>query len=59
VEQVIGIDAGYILWLSDEKICKVSETVLNYADEAETDQRLTEAMDCEFRGIDMWDFVSD
>lgn len=40
VEEILEIDANYILWLSDEKITKVSEEILQYAEEADLDQRL-------------------
>lgn len=44
VDQVIRLDANYILWMSDEKIAQVSEEVLKYAEEADVEQRL-EVMD--------------
>ena len=59
VEQVIGFDANYILWLDDEKICKVSETVLKYAEDADIEQRLDEAMDGELQGMRFWDIYND
>lgn len=56
VEDIIKIDPGYILWLSDEKIAIVSETILNYADEADMDQRMDN--DPGF-GFDYSDFMYD
>lgn len=59
VDQVIRLDANYILWMSDEKIAQVSEEVLKYAEEADVEQRLDEATGEELRGMRYWDFFND
>ena len=59
IEEIIKLDPGYILWMSDEKIAKVSDEILNYGEEAETDERFSEAMDGELMGMRFWDFFDD
>jgi len=59
VEDIIQVDANYILWLSDEKIAQVSKSVIEYAEEAEIEQRWSEAMDGELSGMRFWDIMGD
>jgi hypothetical protein len=59
IEEIIKLDPGYILWMHDEKIALIDDTVLSYAEEADIDERLSEAMDSEFRGMRYWDFIGD
>jgi hypothetical protein len=59
IQEIIEKDPGYILWMHDEHIAIIPERILEYAEESDTDQRLSEAMDLEFLGIDYYDFVGD
>ena len=59
VEFVLGCDPSYIPYLHDEKIAKVSADILDYADEADMDQRFDEAVEEELRGMSMWDYIGD
>lgn len=59
IELVIGVEPGYILWMHDEKLAIFDKKILDTAEEADIDQRLSEAFDSEFRGMRYWDFIND
>ena len=43
VEWVIENEPGYILWMHDEKVARITKEIVDMADEADVDQRLDAA----------------
>jgi hypothetical protein len=59
VEEVIDIDPGYILWMSDNKRAKISENILDAAQEAETSERFDAPYDGAWLGRNVWELGDD
>lgn len=59
IEFVIGVEPGYILWMHDEKLAIFDSKILDTAEEADIYQRLSDAIDAQDFGVDMWDYMSD
>ena len=59
IEEVIMLDPGYILWMHDEKRATFDKKILDAADEADTNDRFSEAMDGELQGMRFWDIYND
>lgn len=59
IEEIINNDPSYILYLSDEKIAKFSEEILDYAEESESEKDFNDAMDFDWDGIDVYDYMDD
>lgn len=53
VQDIIKTDPSYILYLSDEKIAKFSDKILQSAEDSELE------MDGELKGMMFWDFIND
>lgn len=44
IEWILQNDPGYILWLSDEKVCKVSNEILDEAESYQEEKDFVDAM---------------
>lgn len=56
VRYILDVDPSYILWLDEEKICSISQSILDNATDEDLNQQLDEM---DFGLPDPWDMWGD